>query len=123
MPNRQDIGRWGEKQAEQYLREHGYEVLAKNVRTAYGEIDLIARQADCLTFVEVKTRRTNSLGPPEVSVSARKRHHMQAAARAYVHGLGNPPESWVIDVISVQKIDGGGIEIIHFQNALGEEQG
>ena len=42
--SRQALGRWGEALAGDYLLEKGYTIIARNVRTPYGEIDLIAQQ-------------------------------------------------------------------------------
>jgi putative endonuclease len=51
----QKIGRWGEEIAAVYLEKKGYDLINRNVRTPYGEIDLIARQRGRVIFVEVKT--------------------------------------------------------------------
>jgi putative endonuclease len=53
---RRALGRRGEQLATAHLRRIGYEVIARNVRTRYGEIDLIVRDRHALVFVEVKTR-------------------------------------------------------------------
>lgn len=57
---RRALGLRGEQLAAEHLRRLGYEVLARNVRTRYGEIDVIARDGTVLVFVEVKTRRKRS---------------------------------------------------------------
>jgi putative endonuclease len=49
-----EIGAWGESIAAEWLAEHGYQIIALNVRTPHGEIDLIVQQ-DITVFVEVKT--------------------------------------------------------------------
>ncbi len=81
---RQRIGRWGEEQAAGYLARHGFEILEKNLRTPYGEIDLLASQGKTLVFVEVKTRTSMTFGTPETSITPRKQEHMVAAAQAYL---------------------------------------
>ena len=53
---RQTIGKQGENKAKNYLKRRGYQILETNYRTKAGEIDLIAKEKDCLVFVEVKTR-------------------------------------------------------------------
>lgn len=112
-------GRQGESMAREYLINNGYSVLSTNVRTPYGEIDLIARQAETWVFVEVKTRRTQSLGPPEISVDARKQAHMLKAVQHYCQNNLPPEAPWRIDVIAIQ-ITGRhpAPEIMHFENAL-----
>ena len=79
---RQRIGAWGELQAEGYLLERGMELIQRNYRTRYGEIDLVMKQGDLLVFVEVKTRSDNRFGPPEQSVTPDKQEHLLLAARA-----------------------------------------
>jgi putative endonuclease len=59
---RRALGRRGERAAAAHLERLGYAILARNVRTRHGEIDLIAFHAQELVFVEVKTRRSFSPG-------------------------------------------------------------
>ena len=51
------LGRYGEDLAVRYLRERGMEVLERNWRCEHGEVDVVARDGDCLVICEVKTRR------------------------------------------------------------------
>ncbi len=113
--NRQ-IGQWGENAAADYLIAQGYELVGRNVRTHYGEIDLIARRGEIAIFVEVKTRTSASFGPPEVAVSARKQQHMLAAAEEYA--AEHEIDHWQIDVISVEGRPGTKPTITHFENAV-----
>ncbi len=115
MKRNQSVGRWGEQAAADYLCEHGYEVVRRNVRTPYGEIDVIARKDTVITFVEVKARTSKSFGPPEVAVTPRKQAHMLASADCYAEQ--NEIDHWQIDVIAVEKVDGKP-QIMHFENAL-----
>jgi putative endonuclease len=109
------IGRQGERAAADYLTRRGYRLISHNVRTPYGEIDLIVQKDDLTIFVEVKARASSSLGPPELSVTPRKQAHMLACAEYYCqqHQL----DHWRIDVIAVQRI-GARKQIVHFENAL-----
>ena len=59
------LGGAGERLAAGWLEARGYRVLARNWRCVYGELDLIAEEADELVFVEVKTRRGVAHGVPE----------------------------------------------------------
>jgi putative endonuclease len=115
MSRNQSIGRWGEQAAADFLCQHGYEITGRNVRTPYGEIDLVARKDGITIFVEVKARIGSSFGPPEVAVTPRKQAHMLACADYYAQQNGI--DHWQIDVIAVQKVDGKP-EIMHFENAL-----
>jgi putative endonuclease len=113
---RQTIGTWGETIATGYLQERGYALVARNVRTPYGEIDIVVEKEGLIIFVEVKTRTSGSLGPPEISVTSRKRDHMVAAAEYYAQQ--NEIDHWQIDVIAVEGRPGTKAEITHFENAL-----
>ncbi len=112
----QKVGAWGESAAAAYLEKRGYAILARNLRTPYGEIDILAEKDGFLHFVEVKTRTTDTFGPPEIAVTPRKQEHMRAAAEYYAaeHGI----EHWQIDVIAMEKRPGGAPVITHFENAI-----
>lgn len=109
----QRLGKWGEDIATQWLIEHGYEVIEKNIRTPYGEIDIVAKQKDVTIFVEVKTLTSSKNFFPEQQITARKREHMLNAAQHYA--AQNNINHWQIDVIAIEK---NVATITHFENAL-----
>jgi putative endonuclease len=111
---RQTLGAKGERLAAQHLEARGYEVVARNFRTRFGELDLVARDERFLVFCEVKTRiargvpapggaagaggapgPANPLGP-FASIGARKQRQVRAIAREWLsQGLlegPRPPE-------------------------------
>jgi len=115
---RQKIGHWGEQIAAEYLVKKGYRMLATNVRTPYGEIDLLCQRESQIVFVEVKTRTSNTFGYPEDSVTPRKQAHMLSAAEHYLqeHEIDG---DWQCDVIAVEGSPGGKPpRITHFENVL-----
>jgi putative endonuclease len=116
VKHNQRIGKWGEDAVAAYLTERGYEIIARNARTPYGEIDIIAKQADVIIFIEVKTRTSNKMGLPEESVNLRKQAHMLACAEHYA--VENEIDHWQIDVISVEGKVGLVPRITHFENAI-----
>jgi putative endonuclease len=69
---RQRLGRAAERAAADYLRGHGYRILAMNQRVGRGELDIIARRGSTLVFAEVKARRSVAYGAPEDALTARK---------------------------------------------------
>jgi putative endonuclease len=116
MKHNQKVGKWGEDAVAVYLAQRGYEILTRNARTPYGEIDIVAKQADITIFVEVKARSSNKMGLPEESVNPRKQAHMLACAEYYA--AENAIDHWQIDVISVEGKQGLEPKITHFENAI-----
>jgi putative endonuclease len=123
--SRQNLGKWGEDLAASYLCDRGYTILDRNLRTPYGEIDLIMRAPDSeeeptIVFIEVKTRSSASFGLPEISVDSRKQEHLVNSALSYMQDHPDLGCGWRIDVISIQKIKGGNPHLTHFENAVGD---
>ena len=116
MRHNQKIGKWGEEAVAAYLTQRDYGIIARNARTPYGEIDIVAKQADITIFVEVKTRTSNKMGLPEESVNPRKQAHMVACAEYYAGE--NAIDHWQIDVFSVEGKVGVEPKITHFENAI-----
>ena len=116
MSHNQRIGKWGEEVAAEYLAGRGYEILARNARTPYGEIDIVAKQGEIVIFVEVKTRTSNKMGLPEESINTRKRQHMLSAAEHYT--AEHEIDHWQIDVISIEGKPGSTPKITYFENAI-----
>ena len=118
-PTRREVGVTGERLAVDYLSGLGYEILQRNFRCRQGEIDIIARQAECLVFVEVRTKRGREFGAPEESVTSSKKEKLIALAAAYLQTLASPPLSWRIDVVAVELApDGGILRLEHIENAV-----
>lgn len=116
MKHNQTVGRWGEETATMYLTQCGYEIIARNARTPYGEIDIIARKGDVTIFVEVKTLTSSRNFFPEQNVTMRKRNHMLACAEQYA--ADHTIDHWQIDVIAVEGKQGLEPKITHFENAI-----
>ena len=73
-------GRWGEEAAAIYYQSQGFQVLERNYRSPFGEIDLIVSREDCLRFVEVKARTNSKYGRPADFVDRRKRDKIRRTA-------------------------------------------
>ena len=116
MKHNQRIGKWGEDVATEHLVQRGYEIIGRNVRTPYGEIDVVAKQGDTTIFVEVKTRTSNKMGLPEESITPKKQEHMIACAEHYA--MENSADHWQIDVISIEGKPGAEPKITYFKNAI-----
>jgi putative endonuclease len=131
--SRQTLGRWGENQAAIYLENSGYFILGRNVRTPFGEIDLIARQdsrpeskynfsdrlQSMIVFVEVKTRSSTVFGYPEDSITHRKMSHMLDSAQFYMQEHPELEGDWRVDVIAIYRTGSESPPTItHFENAV-----
>lgn len=116
MKHNQRVGKWGEDAVAAYLAERGYNIMARNARTPYGEIDIVAKQDDIYILVEVKTLTSSKNFFPEHNVTGRKREHMLAAGEYYA--AENAIDHWQIDVISVEGKVGLEPKITHFENAV-----
>ena len=77
-------------------------MVERNLRTPYGEIDLIAQDGSVLVFIEIKTRTTNAYGPPEASITQQKREHIKSASQAFLQTLFTPTTNWRIEVIVIR---------------------
>ena len=83
-----ETGRAGERAATEYLRRAGYEICALNWRQGRYELDIVACREGVLHFVEVKTRRSGSLTPPEAAATQRKFRALSRAAACYLRTVG-----------------------------------
>jgi len=96
------LGRRGERYAAWALRWRGYRLLARNYRTKFGEIDIVARHGGTLVFVEVKTRRSTNFIAAEDSVGPEKQRHIHRTAQQYMRDRQVPDGTDCrIDVVSV----------------------
>jgi len=114
-------GVWGEQVAADFLKQNGYKLLGRRVRIGTrDELDLVARDGDCLVFVEVKTRASETYGRPLSAVDRKKRHTLSRGAIRYLQRLKNPHVCFRFDVVEVigRADAGGGPEIRHVRNAF-----
>jgi len=81
---KQKFGKFGEDLVARHLKKSGYQVLCRNYRTRFGEIDIIAKDADTVVFVEVKSRRTTTYGHPKYSVTRAKQEKISKTALYYL---------------------------------------
>ena len=140
------VGSFGERIAEKYLKDKGYEILDKNYsfrisgNPQKGEIDMVAKKSDIISFIEVKTL-TEARGEqfsaisPEEKVDFWKQRKLVKTAESWLMKKKIPLNSkWQIDVIAI-KINSNAraiakgeekdlssspkkVEISHFENAI-----
>jgi putative endonuclease len=112
------FGQYAESEAERYLRRKGFRILKRNVRSFYGELDLVAQIDTHLVFIEVKARRTTALGGAAYAVDARKQARLVKLAAHYLarHGLQN--RVCRFDVVLCTPGSTGRLEIEHIEHAF-----
>lgn len=122
MARHNDLGRWGEETAADFLTRQGYVVLERDWR--YGrskvDIDLVCKSPDgrAVVFVEVKTRAAEELLDPEDAVDVKKIRHIGRAAHEYVT-MHDIVEELRFDIIAiVGSPEAANTEINHIEDAF-----
>ena len=107
-----ETGRLGEEAVCAYLEQRGYSISARNYRIKGGEIDIIAENGDYIAFVEVKSRKPDSLVTGFEAVNKRKRGLIIRTAADYwtKHRSILQPRCDVAQVI----IDSGSVRSIDY---------
>lgn len=77
-------GAEGERKVANYLRKKGFVILKRNFQSRYGEIDIIAENEELVIFVEVKTRKENSLVSGVEAIDAFKQRRITMTANEYM---------------------------------------
>ena len=109
------IGDKGENVALNYCLSKGYELVERNYRSRYGEIDIILKDDQYIIFAEVKTRKYDSIATPSEFVDSRKRKRILMTAAIYLDE--NPTDLQPrFDVIEI--IYDTFIHINHIENAF-----
>ncbi|WP_378732535.1 YraN family protein [Nocardia brasiliensis] len=101
MTDKQALGAQGEELAAQFLQAAGMEIVSRNWRCRYGELDLIARDAEVTAFVEVKTRSGLGFGIPAEAVTFTKRQRIRRLALLWLAEQDGPWRHIRFDVVSV----------------------
>ena len=114
------LGAWGESLAADYLRAHGYEILAANYRCRGGEIDLIAQKGRFVAFVEVKLRADARFAQAREFVDRQKQDRIRQTAALWLaahEGSGQPR----FDVVEIYAPEGTATRrprIVHIPDAF-----
>ena len=122
LPEHLRRGALGEAAARRHLESAGLKFLVANYRSARGELDLVFRDADCLVFVEVKTRSSEDWTRPAAAVNARKRRLLSQTALDYLKKLKQPQVRFRFDIVEVLLADGAVREVRHLPNSFALEK-
>jgi len=102
MNFKNEIGKFGQNLAAEFLRKRNYQILEQNFFTRLGEIDLVCSHNGQLVFVEVKTRLSNQFGLPEEAVSAAKKEKMYQAALQYLEKEKVNHDNFRFDIVAIE---------------------
>jgi putative endonuclease len=116
--NNLTLGARGEEIAVAFLRGRKFTVVERNFRCKGGEVDIVARDGKTFVFVEVKTRRTLSFGPPQASVTPFKQRQISKAALTWLAKNRLHEASARFDVIAILLRDHAVPEIEHIRDAF-----
>ena len=111
-------GETGEHAAKKHLKRSGLRFLTANFRSSRGEIDLIFRDEDCLVFVEVKSRSSETWTRPAAAVNVRKRRLLSQTALDYLRLLKQPQVRVRFDIVEVLLQEGTVREVRHLPNSF-----
>jgi putative endonuclease len=111
------LGRLGEQLAFEKIKRLGYKCIERNYRCSLGEIDLIAKDGDCLVFIEIKTRKGRTLAYAKEAVTPRKIRQISKAALAYMKSNNCCDAKSRFDVIAIN-ISGGREEMEVIKDAF-----
>jgi putative endonuclease len=116
-PSRQRLGVSGEALAADHLRGLGYRIVAADVRTPLGQLDLVARDGETLVFVEVKARAGTGFGLPQEAVGWQKMRKLRQLAAYYLQRQPHPgPVRF--DVVGLVVKEGRVLRLDHVKNAI-----
>lgn len=111
-----ELGEFGEKRAEEFLKENGYKILAKNYRLSKNEIDIVCEFVGKLIVVEVKTRQTAEIGEPWRAVTRSKQKQIIKVANAFIQEFDIHLDTQ-FDIVSIVH-NSYRTEIEHIQDAF-----
>ncbi len=124
--HRQRLGRVGEQLAADHLTRRGFQILERNYRTRWGELDIVAYDGRTLVFCEVKTRRSagnaaSRLFAPLDSVGPFKREQVRKMAGRWLGERRDHPRAALLrfDAIGI-RLDGAGrlLSLDHVESAF-----
>jgi len=125
--NSRRVGNFGEQIAENYLKNKEYQILDRNYSSKSfsgpqrGEIDIVVKKNDIISFIEVKTLRLVQNEPfsPEEKVDFSKQRKLVKTAESWLMKKKIPLNSkWQIDVIAIELDSNKKTKINHFENAI-----
>lgn len=116
MAEHNELGKFGEELAAEFLQKNGYDILETNWTFQKAEVDIIAQKENILSVIEVKTRSSVALGLPQEFVKPKKIQLLVKAINEYI--ISNDLDAEVrFDIIAINKEESS-YKIEHIENAF-----
>lgn len=100
------VGYFGEEKVVIYLQNNHYQIIQRNFRKKWGEIDIVAKDKKTkeIVFIEVKTRQFNSYNGlmPEEALTVKKIYRLKRVFLSYLNQYNLEENSWRFDFIAVE---------------------
>ena len=117
MAQHNEMGKWGEQMAAEYLERKGFRIMWRDWRDGHRDIDIVGIDADNLVVVEVKTRRNKTYVDPEKAVDIKKIKSLSIAANKLVRTC-NIDMPVRFDIVTVTGKPGEECDINHIEDAF-----
>ncbi|MBD1433182.1 YraN family protein [Sphingobacterium sp. DN00404] len=105
MAKHLEFGQQGEREAQEFLRTQGYQILQLNWRYKWWEVDIIAKEGDILAFIEVKSRSSTQFGEPFQFVDLKKQKNLIKAAGVFLKRINHRGDIR-FDIVSIYSHNG-----------------
>lgn len=118
--NRKTLGNFGENKAADYLKRQGYNIIERNYRCRYGEIDIIARKDRYIVFVEVKLRKNSDFAQAREFVDYHKQKRIISTALLWLStkDFDLQPRFDIIEIYAPHGELSEKIELNHIEDAF-----
>ncbi|MDP6686249.1 MAG: YraN family protein [Candidatus Omnitrophota bacterium] len=111
-------GKKGERIAANFLKQQGYEIIIKNYKTKYGEIDIICRDRGYICFIEVRSSNSSRFNIPEYTITKRKQYQISKAALSYIKRFGLEKGNSRFDVVCIEDVNSDEPKVRLIKNAF-----
>ena len=111
-------GDLGERFVNQYLEKNQYDVLCRNFKCSFGEVDIVFKDKNELVFAEIKTRTGIEYGFPAEAVTDFKKKHILNTAKYFLYKTNMLKENIRFDVIEVYLVNNKKPIINHIKNVF-----
>ena len=117
MAAHNELGKWGEQVAVEYLQKKGYQIMFRDWKIGHRDLDIIAKKDDVVVILEVRTRRNNRFGDTEMTIDRQKIKNICIASNTFVKRL-KIDNDIRFDIIAITGTPDTGYTINHIEDAF-----